>query len=126
MMIHSYLPLSVKQFALLFYYFSFVSVVTMYFPVLFSFDVLYCCCNHYSFYHYHSFYLILVFYYVPLFVTFTLFADKSQCVVFCIILLSMVKSHRSLYSFFCDTIFFLWDTVNDLYLSTDSNINLVF
>ena len=47
--------------------------------------------------------LILVFYYVPLFVTYTLFADQSQFVCFCILLPSMVKSHLSLYSFFCDT-----------------------
>ena len=51
MMIHSYLPLSVKQFALLFYSFYFVTVVTIYMPVLFSFDIPYCGCNHYSFHH---------------------------------------------------------------------------
>ena len=43
MMTHSYLPLFVKQFALLLYYFSFVSVVAIYFS--------YRGCNHYSFYY---------------------------------------------------------------------------
>ena len=101
MMIHSYLPLSVKQFVLLFYYFSFVSVVTIYFPVLFSFVFPYCGCNHYSFYTTaHSCFLLCT----P-FVTFTLFADESQIVFFCILLPYIVKSHLSLYSFFCDTIF---------------------
>ena len=48
-MVHSYLPLSVRLYCSI--YFSLVSVVTIYIPVLFLFDFPYCDCNHYSFYH---------------------------------------------------------------------------
>ena len=41
-LLHSYLPLSVRRFSLFFYLYSLVSVVTIYFPLLFFFDFLYC------------------------------------------------------------------------------------
>ena len=57
---------------------SFVSVVTIYFTVLFSFDFPYCGCNPYSLYHSSLLSSTTVFYYCLLFVTITLFADESR------------------------------------------------
>ena len=99
MMIHSYLLLSVKPFALLFYYF-FLSVLLQFifsycFPLIphtvvaiitLSKTTHYCplLCSPLC-------YLYFIRWWVPIFV--------------CIMLSSMVKIHLSLHSFYCDTIF---------------------
>ena len=94
--VHSYLPLSVRFYCSI--YFSSVSVVTIYIPVLFLFDFPYCDCNHYSLYHIsflsstmytssyiniHQCYIIQYFFFVFYF---------PWC----------LNSHLFLYSFFCD------------------------